>query len=502
MGSLNAFSSPWRQKLCAPHTYVDELPEYRTQSQVDSLITTSHPHSFELGTGASIYTNTILPAILKARFEVILVTCFWAPSSTLTALKDALEQLARRRAQLMKESGPDADVAQPLRVRICFSSRSLFQKLFHTTSEEGYVYPPGKWPTQLGLPHPDVLRAGAIELQVKSLFFLPFSVMHPKFVIVDRQRAWLPSCNVSWEAWLEGCVEITGDAVNGLMAFYRDTWDRSLDITSRAAEQAYSQPSIVPINRPRAVSIGLTSIQSPARRIAAIEGKATPTVLLPSSHHRNPCYRPLPWSEHPAPPSTPLNSAIIMLLDMAEQYIYMQTPNLTSAVVIDGILGAVQRGVEVTIVTSKGMMLLEQIVTAGTTTSICIRSLIGRYNQLVKSTSNSRPAGSAASSEPMIDLEAGIRKIGRLRISYFHADDQNQRQGAAEEPVQSHLKLSIIDKQYTVLGSGNMDRASWFTSQELGILFHSSEFATVVSETVRDGLKGRADVVFDSHRMV
>jgi len=498
MGSLGAFVEPWRQKLCEPNQHVpNELPQYRTESQVDNLVTSSHPQSFELGTGVSIYTNTLLPAILKARFEVILVTCFWAPSSTLSALKDALERLAKQRAQLIRESGPDADIAQPLRVRICFSSRSLLQKLFHTTSRDGYIYPPEKWPTQLGLPHPDVLRAGAIDLQVKSLFFLPFSVMHPKFVIVDRQRAWLPSCNVSWEAWLEGCVEITGEAVGGLMTFYRDTWDRYLDISSHAAEHPNQIHNSVH-HVPRAVSIGLTSVQSPARRFAALDGKVTPTVLLPSSHHQNPCYRPLPWSENPAPPATPLNGAIIRLLDMSEKSIYMQTPNLTSAVVIDGILNALQRGVEVTIVTSKGMMLLEQIVTAGTTTSICLRSLTRRYNQLLHQALDSRPDGSAASSEPMLDLEAGRGRIGRLRISYFHPNIQNQQQGLPEEPVQSHLKLTIVDNQYTVLGSGNMDRASWFTSQELGILFHSSEFAKVVSDTVSDGLQGRTDVVFDS----
>ena len=67
-----------------------------------------------------------------------------------------------------------------------------------------------------------------------------------------------------------------------------------------------------------------------------------------------------------------------------------------------------------------------------------------------------------------------------------------------EEPVHSHLKLTIVDDEFTVLGSGNMDRASWWTSQELGILFHDGELASAVRSGVEGVMDGRFDVVFDS----
>ena len=47
----------------------------------------------------------------------------------------------------------------------------------------------------------------------------------------------------------------------------------------------------------------------------------------------------------------------------------------------------------------------------------------------------------------------------------------------AGEPVKSHFKCVIMDEEITILGSGNMDRASWYTSQELGIAFVSREVA-------------------------
>ncbi|KAK8137321.1 hypothetical protein PG984_005261 [Apiospora sp. TS-2023a] len=500
--ALEAFVAPWRYHL--DHngdskfrdTRKTQFPDYYHKhsatdqgADADTLITTSHIHSFQLGTGASIYTQSILPAILQARREIVLVTCFWAKSDTLTALCDTIAQLAQERERLISQSGA---FIEPLRIRICFSSRSLFQKLFHPNSRDGYIYPPHTWPSQLGLPAAEALRAGAIDLQVKTLFFLPFSVMHPKFVVIDRQRAWLPSCNVSWEPWLEGCVDISGSAVSSLMQFYQSVWESDLPVLPADGDTSPLSPEIVPS--------WLNVIQSPASRFAPLSMDAIPTVLLPSSHHQNPCFRPFPWMDDPKPPLTPLNVAVSCLLDMAHHSIYIQTPNLTSASVMDGILQALGRGVHVTIVTGKNMMLVEQIVTAGTTTSRCLKSLIRRYHDL-KGSSSSLPqpqVDDVLATNLDIDLEAGRPRLGRLRIAYFRSDAQAK--GVSEEPVQSHLKLTIVDDEYTVLGSGNMDRASWFTSQELGILFRSVQFANVVSSNANDILKTRTDTIYESGR--
>ncbi|KAI1396495.1 phospholipase D/nuclease [Hypoxylon fuscum] len=495
MASLSHFKETWKGSLIEhSSTLRDEFPDYHL-SDPESLISTSHAHSFQLGTGASIYTNSLLPAILEAKHEVILVTCFWASSSTLSTLKEALEKLAEdRRERIRSLSSPNVDALSPLRIRLCFSSRSLFQKLFHTWSTDGYVYPPSTWATQLGLPSPEILEAGLIDLRVKSLFFLPFSVMHPKFLIVDRQRAWFPSCNISWESWLEGCVEISGEAVAGLLKFYRHVWDAQLD------GQQFTAPLGLDYGSTRPPGLGkhrLTSIQSPAGHFVTLPGVATPTVLLPSSHHRNPRYDIIPWHDTPSPPATPLNYAILCLLDMAEHSIYMQTPNLTSTAVINSLLAAVKRGVNVVIVTSKGLMLLEQIVTAGTSTSLCLRSLIRKYQKLRVEQTRLR-SHDPEDSEPAIDIEAQRPLLGSLKISYFRSHPENKANRTIEEPVHSHLKLTIVDGQYTVLGSGNMDRASWFTSQELGIMFQSKDLATTISVTVDKVLTSRLNLVFSS----
>lgn len=487
------------------------LPRYNfrdASTARQQLVAQSQPRSFVLGTGASLFTHALVPAIVSARSEVIFVTCFWAPSRSLSALRDALARLARHRAALIRDALARGEPAiPPLTVRICFSSRSLLQKLLHPQSRGGYVYPPPSWPRKLGLPDPALLEAAAIHLRVKSLFFLPFSVMHPKFVVIDRQRALVPSCNVSWEPWLEGCVEFTGDAVRALLSFYSLTWDDTFDLSQPLADQDACGASPRPFDARQA---GLAVVPSSAHCHIALPGFPSPplTLVLPSPCHRNPRFRPFPWQKHPAPPSTPLNVALLQLFDQARRSIYVQTPNLTSEPALAALLDALGRGVDVTIVTNRSMMVLEQLVTAGTITSWCVRSLIRRFRQL-RTARKGRRVGSGTrlmdTSSDDNDVEPGRPSLGRLRISYFHGrPGDNRRHSAAEpsegeeEPVHSHLKLTLVDDEYTMLGSGNMDRASWFTSQELGLLFHHREFATTVRAAVDSVLEGRLDLVFDS----
>lgn len=473
-----------------PHTINDPPPLQACRLLTDSSAqhAETEMETFTLGTGASIYTQKLLPAVLVARHEIILVTCFWAQSKTLTALCDALQQLATRR---------EADgVTHPLRVYICFSSRSLLQKLFHTSSAEGYVYPPSAWSGKLGLPSPATLAAGNIHLRVKSLFFLPFSVMHPKFLVVDRQSAFVPSCNVSWEAWLEGCLEISRkapseDPIDGLLEFYRTVWDKDIDLES-PLPQSPGERGEQDVSMVDQVKDMIRSPADTSTRLIDVGVPSSAVEWLPGWHHRNPSLCFLPW-QNPLAPDTPLNNTLLRLFEEASRSIYIQTPNLTSPPVLSAVVEALVRGVDITIVTSRGMMLLEQLLTAGTTTSWCIRGLTRRYRQLCSIVQARTLSQAQPRSDENIDIEAQLITPGSLTISYFRSKGQST---SDEEPVHSHLKLTIFDGERTVLGSGNMDRASWFTSQELGVLVHSVSFADAIRSTVERVLDGRVDHVF------
>jgi phosphatidylserine/phosphatidylglycerophosphate/cardiolipin synthase-like enzyme len=178
---------------------------------------------------------------------------------------------------------------------------------------------------------------------------------------------------------------------------------------------------------------------------------------------------------------TPLNAALLTLFTNAQRRITILTPNVTSWPVVESLLDALARGVDVQIRTSKGMMLIEQLVTSGTTTSWCLRKFIQRYNALVN---QPRPS----------DPEAQAPTPGKLEIFYYKQLDARRDQD--DEPVVSHFKMTLVDDEYLVLGSGNMDRASWWTSQEIGLLFYVPGFQG--QHLWNDVLEKRTEVLFQS----
>lgn len=458
-----SFVDPWRALISAhEQEQVNDFPAY-SSTTLEPLITTSTPTALYVGTGHTIYERALLPAIRNAKRSVHLVTCFWADSPTANSIRATLFELAASRAS-------QSDLPT-LHITIGFSSRGIFQKLFHTSSRDGHVYPPSEWKA-LKLPDQQTLQSGSIELTVKTLFFTPLSVMHPKYLIIDETEAWVPSCNVSWEKWFEGCVELHGGAVQSLLSFHERVWGLGTS-QSNVASMNRSQLLNSTAERPATGSrddnanvslIGSAGDMSPTQSVKLALVSPVPTILLPSSHHRNPGFSWIPFLRKPNPPMTPLNAALLTLFANARRSIVLVTPNVTSKPVIEAVLAALIRGVSVEIRTNKSMMLLEQLATCGTTTSRCMDKLMKEYTRLASE--HSRRAQS--------DVEAQPHPLGKLEIFYYQ--NRSEREGQSDEPVVSHFKMTMVDDTYLVLGSGNMDRASWWTSQELGILFYVPGF--------------------------
>ena len=413
-----------------------------------TLSTTSTVEDFTTGIGEDIFTDAIVPLILSAQYEVILVTCFWASSPSLTKLSAALLELSRKSL---------AEGLPRIRIRLCFSSRSLSQKLLHTTDRRGEKYPPSAWASKLGLPAPEQLQG--LDLQVKSLFFLPFSVLHPKFVIVDRRVALLPSCNISWETWLECCLRISGPVVSKLLQFWIETWEED----------------------------NLAQSWEPEEHMEGTRSSSlVPTSLLPSPQHRNPHFRPFSLQTTP-PPLTPLNAYLLHNLKAASTSIDITTPNLTCKPVLSALTDALARGVSVNIFTCRRMMMAEQLITAGTITEFCVWRLVRRYKKLSRQIRHANfSVGPKKASGTARDLEQGQQSIGCLNITYFNSTPERPE-------VKCHIKCTVIDESIVILGSGNMDRASWYTSQELGIALEGKGIARRIMQDLSSARRGLFD---------
>lgn len=464
----SAFHQPFISALdsAAPINAQDDPNYYSRYPR--SLVTSSNLDTFMAGTGSAIY-ESLLPLLESTNHELILVTCFWARSETLEALNRILRQLSTK--AILR--GTDK-----IRVRLCFSSLSIFQKLFHKQSVTGQLYPSDVWVKKLGLPDPKEL--GGLDLKIKSIFILPFSVMHPKFIIIDRKKVVLPSCNISWEEWFEGAATMSGPVVEQFLKFYFTFWERKQGV-----------PTVV-----WGTEVETSNAQSPAASLKSkidLAASGVSTVFLPSPHRRNPRLNPFAATDKMLAPPTPLNTFILTLFARAERSIRIQTPNVTAPPILSALLASLARGIDVQILTSERLMILEQLVTAGTTTSRCINKLIKRY----------RNRGSEPARSPTSDEEATIAPstLGRLHISYFEPIGGPKAKGKeGGEPQQSHLKMTIVDDEVVVLGSGNLDRASWFTSQELGVAFFDKDVVKKVAGAVDEAMQGRSKLVFDSKR--
>ncbi|KAF2812130.1 uncharacterized protein BDZ99DRAFT_383036 [Mytilinidion resinicola] len=442
-----------------------DTPNYYA-STPSTLTTSSTVHNFITGTGDNIFSS-ILPALESAESEIIFITCFWARSSSLSQLANTLRALSIK---------AQARGGWKLRVRIGLSSLSLFQKIFQPHTITGQTYTPSTWVKTLGLPSPAEL--GGLDLEIKSVFLLPFSVMHPKFIIVDRKRVFLPSCNVSWESWFEGCIELSGLVVSQFVRFWLEFWSSNEHERSLPPPPSPPHPSVTSLPSPQSPTPIHPSPLGPAHTHTPLPTHSIPTLFLPSPHHLNPRFAPFS-SSPPLSPPTPLNTLLLTLLARANSSIYIQTPNLTAPPVLTALLRALRRGVAVHIRTSARLMILEQLVTAGTTTTRCVRKLVRRHRALLSSATAARDE----------DEEAGVGLVapGALRVEFFEPLGGFRKEGMeGGEPQQSHLKLLIVDEAATVLGSGNLDRASWYTSQELGVAF----FDGGVAGAVRGGVEG------------
>ena len=412
-------------------------PAY-VQEAAEGRCATSTPLTLATGTGYSIYKSQIIPAIKAAQREVILVTCFWANSATRDLLNEALRELSEK--ALASSSS--------IKIRICFSSSSLARNVFLHTPKDGQHYPPASW-KKLGLPAPEEIKG--LDLQVTRKFFWPLGIIHSKYVLIDQTLAIFPSCNVSWERWFEVAVTFRGPIVQHLLSFHTEFWRR--DQSSPAAEHS------VPDNAPDCASSQPAATLSISTRIALLPSPHTPT-LLPN--HLQPRaligHCPCVPSAAATYSQTPLLKTTFHMLSTAETSIIMLTPNLTEPLVLQLLLQALERGVHVCIWTNRDLMTMEQLVTAGTTTPSCIQTL-------------------------HIEAEQA-RTSGLLKTFYFDTDDgPGEQHPVLREidqyretvPIKLHAKMTIVDGDKLLVGSGNMDAASWKTSQELGVLIESHQ---------------------------
>ncbi|RPB21285.1 hypothetical protein L211DRAFT_765291, partial [Terfezia boudieri ATCC MYA-4762] len=424
-----------------------------------NLLTASNPVSYHVGTGRQLLNyvfDFILTGPTAVEHELLFVTCFWSKSTSLEYLSKTLLELNR----LHPPSRGDHR-RRKLRIRICISSRSAFQKLFHTSSDKGFTYAnTARAYQRLGLPSPEKL--GNLDIVIKSKFFRPISVLHGKYVIVDRKRLLLPSCNVSWEEWLEGMGVFEGGIVDSFLEYYHETWGgtgESLQSLSGNQIDLRTEERLLP-------TVFLTqphhAVFPPLRFVPTVISRVISSCL---SFKISPSVTPAPL--------TPQNIFMAALVRQARRSIFIQTPNLTCPDLLEVLYERLTRNgesIDIEIITCTKMMFLEQVVTTG-------------FGGPSKSDGTERKLRWGATTESCVNellrrVNDSISENSTLSIYYYNPLPE------MEMAQQSHVKAMIVDKEVTVVGSANGDRASWFTSGEVNVMVLDENFARGVKDSL------------------
>ncbi|KAJ6445430.1 phospholipase D Active site motif protein [Purpureocillium lavendulum] len=157
----------------------------------------------------------------------------------------------------------------------------------------------------------------------------------------------------------------------------------------------------------------------------------------------------------------PQNEAWLSLIRHARRSIFIQTPDLNAAPLLQALAGALRRGVEVTYYVCFG------------------------YNDLGEMIPGQGGTNDQAAQALVASLPPDGPERARLRIHDYVGKDQARPVHHSFKARSCHVKLLIADGAVAVQGSGNQDTQSWFHSLEVNIMVDGAD----VCARWREGLE-------------
>ena len=396
--------------------------------------------------------------VAGAEQEVNLQTWRWDPGAgPEIAVLGGIQRLADRLAA--EGAGAGSKRAKPVEVRLLLNvipstDGRLFEKL--SAALEGLRLDPA-------LVHVTVARFQANLLGAN----------HVKGLVVDGSRVFVSGANMSSDFFDEGNrywdvgYRFDGAVGRGLRKDFAVAW-------SKGDEWRCGSHGVVSTHH--SGDRCFSSSESPWRSLPALppvdtsasdaETAALCAPILVVGHEAHAL--PFPTAE----PDSPQAQALLTAVSGAKRILRVQSPNLNEALMIDALVAAVRRGVEVDLLLSKEH---EQ---SG-------ESLPGRggpNDDTVKK---------------MIDA-LGPDACQGLHVRWFSRDGRApiESKGAPS----SHVKYLSVDDQVTIMGSANQDVQSWRNSREVNVVVDGADLAKTYLDAVFAPVWARAiDAATDCH---
>lgn len=431
--------------------------------------------------------------IVRAESEVFFVTCNWRPSVAQRLVHNAILELSKRASAKGK--------------RVAF-------KLIYAGAGVDKIREPRKRvdPSQftskaVGLPDPKDIPN--VDLEVMTYHKLPLGTLHAKFCVIDRKSAVIMSNNMEDNDNMEMGVHVEGPIVESVYDTAVVTWNLNLDppqepeplgsenevkssshqltevsphhIVAAGEEQPHLEEhtaetqnyddnladEIIRMQSAYAAKPNETRLQAANRQLnIGVKKPIEPAgPEIPDGQEMVPymsteTVSSIPIAMVSRPPYgcfgssdvfVPQNEAWLSLVRNAKRTIFIQTPDLNAPPLIDELVAALKRGVEVTYYVCFGYNDLGEMIPGQG----------GTNDQVAISLVDSLPEGGPE------------RKL--LHIYSYVAKDQDHPIHHRFKARSCHIKLLIADDSVGVQGSGNQDTQSWFHSQEINIMVDSQE---------------------------
>ena len=345
--------------------------------------------------------------IAAARYEVDLQTYVWEPNTDPSnEILAGLRDLAARHT-----------TGEPVHVRFLFDVSTLN---FGSTIDAL----PQTWATVTALD----LDPHVIQFELAGFYHTTFGNEHAKTVVVDGREAIVTGANPQAhhdyaEPWRDAGYHVSGDVAAALQDNFDDGWRRGQLWTCGSASGTATTCSGAP-----------TPIE---HRFPAVEGPADACV-------------PMLVTDREADPTVGTNrldssqdQAFLAAFGAATDHIRIQSPNLNDDAAKQAVLEAVQRGVRVDIVLSKGF-------------NDSTEALPGQGGD---NDSNVTKLYDALADQP--------DACQRLRIRWYARDGVPV---VGNGVYASHAKYASLDDAIVIVGSANMDTQSWNNAREVNVV--------------------------------
>jgi len=350
--------------------------------------------------------------IASAKHEVDLQTYVWEPDTDPSneILAGLIDLAAHRTA---------AGATEPVKVRFLFDVMTLG---FGSSPD----ILPATWASVAAL-H---LDPKVIEFELAGFYHQTFGNLHAKTIVVDGRAAIVtganPQAHHDYAApWRDAGYRFRGEVAGALQNDFDDAWRHGQLWTCGATA-----------GTTETCSAAASPIEHRFAPAAEPDGTCVP--MLVAGRRSDPAFGTNQINN-------PQDQAFLAAFGAATDHIRVQTPNLNDDAAKRALLAAVQRGVRVDIVLSKGFNdSTESLPGQGGTNAENVDAL---YDELAEHG----------------DTEA----CDRLRIRWY-ARDGVAVEGNGE--YASHAKYASIDDAIVIVGSANMDTQSWNNSREINVV--------------------------------